>query len=173
MPAPLATPYADTRADALSFVLGLEPLDALAVLPLERGGVSVQLRLLGASHQVIAGPISETVACLPAIPGPLPDTVHHDLDGWTYDFTADVLTYPDDATFAAAVEQVCADLDGRDDALTGVFPGSPHAVTALAWDDRRPCAAPADARTLGWRTWHSYPQTKEIVTTRTRLEVHQ
>lgn len=161
MLAALDTPYLDTRADALSFALGLPPLDALAVLPLERAGVRVELRLLGASHQVFAGPVSETVACLPGHPGPLPDGVSTALGGWSYDFTAGVLTHDCDAGFAAAVDALCERLADRRDALTGTFPGSPYAVTALALQETD----------LGWRTWHAYPQTREIVVTRTVLEV--
>lgn len=159
----LHTAYADTRADALSFALGLPPLDALAVLPLDRAGLAVELRLLGASHQVITGPVSETVACLPDRPGPLPTEVRETLDGWSYDFTAAVRTY-DEAGFGRAVEELCARLADRDDALTGTFPGSPYAVTALALDHPAPAA-----RRLGWQTWHAYPQTREIVMTQSRL----
>jgi len=161
----LDTPYLDTRADALSFALGLEPLDALAVLPVERGGIRVQLRLLGASHQILAGPVSETVACLPGDPGPLPEEMRADVDGWTYGFRARVEAHPTEAAFAAAVRRLCERVADRDDALTGTFPGSPYAVTALAVD------GDPVAGTLGWRTWHAYPQTREIVVTRTLLEI--
>ncbi|HEX2313746.1 MAG TPA: DUF2617 family protein [Thermomonospora sp.] len=166
MRAALDTPYLDTRADALSFALGLGPLDALAVLPVEHHGVRVELRLLGASHQVLAGPVSETVACLPGAPGPLPGDVRAEVAGWSYGFRAHVRAHGTDAEFAAAVRDVCDRLADRDDALTGTFPGSPLAVTALALDG-------GDAPALGWRTWHAYPQTREIVVTRTLLEVAQ
>jgi hypothetical protein len=159
MLAALDTPYTDTRADALSFALGLPPLDALAVLPLTRPNLQMELRLLGASHQVIAGPVSETVACLPGHPGPLPGEIRRTVHGWSYDFSASVRTH-DRPGFEAAVTGLMRRLAGRADALTGTFPGSPYAVTALA-------VGPG----LGWRTWHAYPQTMEIVTTRTRLEV--
>ncbi|MFD0683281.1 DUF2617 family protein [Actinomadura fibrosa] len=159
MLATLDTPYADARADALSFALGLPPLDALAVLPVERDGLAVELRLLGASHQVIAGPLSETVACLPGSAEPLPRRAGATLPGWTYDFTATTAASADDAAFGRAVEAVCARLADRGDALTGAFPGSRHAVTALALEDTG----------IGWRTWHAYPQTREIVMTRSRL----
>lgn len=160
MLASLETPYADTRAEALSFQLGLPPLPALAVLPVERAGVRVELRLLGASHQVFAGPVSETVACLPGRPGPLPGGVRTAIGEWSYDFRTEIETYEDDERFGTAVDALCARLAARDDALTGRFPGSPHAVTALALE-----TGP------GWRTWHAYPQTREIVVTRTVLEV--
>ncbi|MEW2352600.1 DUF2617 family protein [Spirillospora sp. NPDC029432] len=165
MLAPLDTPYADTRADALSFALGLPPMDALAVLPVRNGGLALELRLLGASHQVIVEPgFSETVACLPGDPEPLPGRLHADHAGWAYDFTATTAAHGDGAAFEHAVDELLARLDGRADALTGTFPGSPHAVTALALttDPSRP------GRT-GWHTWHAYPQTREIVMTRSRL----
>ncbi|MCO6008876.1 DUF2617 family protein [Actinoallomurus purpureus] len=160
MLADLDVPYADTGAHTLSFALGLAPQDALAVLPVERAGLSLELRLLGASHQVLAGPVSETVACL-AGGGPLPGRVSHALPSWSYEFTADVVAHDGDAAFARAVEALSARLSGRDDALTGTFPGSPYAVTALAVEP--------EPGGVAWRTWHAYPQTKEIVMTRSRL----
>ncbi|RFS84811.1 DUF2617 family protein [Actinomadura spongiicola] len=179
MHAPLDTPYADARADALSFALGLPPLDALAVLPVERGGLTVELRLLGASHQVIAGPLSETVACLPGDAEPLPGHASTDLPGWTYEFAATTAALSDDTAFGRAVEALCERLADRGDALTGDFPGSPHAVTALALEQtvlERAAGRKIEARTpapeetgIGWRTWHAYPQTREIVMTRSRL----
>ncbi|XRQ11876.1 DUF2617 family protein [Actinomadura welshii] len=174
MRATLDTPYQDARADALSFALGLPALDALAVLPVERCGLTVELRLLGASHQVIAGPLSETVACLPGAAEPLPGRASTDVPGWTYEFAATTAAHSDDTAFARAVEAVCARLADRGDALTGDFPGSRHAVTALALEDlahgnpdvRKDALQDAG---IGWRTWHAYPQTREIVMTRSRL----
>lgn len=181
----LDTPYQDARADGLSFALGLPPLDALAVLPVERGGLTVQLRLLGASHQVIAGPLSETVACLPGDGAePLPGSAATTLPGWSYAFTATTAVHADDAAFGRAVDAICARLADRGDALTGAFPGSRYAVTALALDGAdaaggaRPDGAsgggagaenPEQRAGIGWRTWHAYPQTREIVMTRSRL----
>ncbi|MFI0371299.1 DUF2617 family protein [Actinomadura sp. 1N219] len=196
----LDTPYADARADALSFALGLPPLDALAVLPVERAGLTVELRLLGASHQVIAGPLSETVACLPGAAEPLPGRASTDVPGWTYEFAATTAALSDGTAFCRAVEAVCARLADRGDALTGDFPGSRHAVTALALErtvragsaleqsafrrgamkrgpaERAAAADNSDLETpaleetgIGWRTWHAYPQTREIVMTRSRL----
>jgi hypothetical protein len=175
MLAALDTVYADTRADALSFALGLPAMDALAVLPLTCSGVRVELRLLGASHQVMAGPVSETVACLPGRPGPLPAAVRETVGGWSYDFTAGVRGY-DRQGFESAVTGLRARLADRADALTGAFPGSPYAVTALVLDRAPdPAGAPGTGAgagpVIGWRTWHAYPQSMEIVATRTRVEV--
>lgn len=64
----LNTSYTDTRAADLAWALGREPLPALATLDLELDGARLQLRLLGASHQVLLeeerGSCSETVACI-------------------------------------------------------------------------------------------------------------
>ncbi|WP_067491110.1 DUF2617 family protein [Actinomadura hibisca] len=165
MRAALDTPYSDTRADELTFVLGLPPLEALATLAVERAGHRVLLRLLGASHQVLVGApddadFSETVACLPGHPGPLPSRVERQVAGWSYDFRAETAAHHRDGDFVRAVDAARRHTEGRDDALTGTFPGSPHALTALALD-------PAG---LAWRTWHAYPQTREIVMTWSRLE---
>ncbi|MEV0400911.1 DUF2617 family protein [Actinoallomurus sp. NPDC050550] len=160
MLADIDVPYADTGAHMLSFALGLAPQDALAVLPVERAGLRIELRLLGASHQVLAGPVSETVACLEGR-GALPGHVRRALPSWSYEFAAEVVAHEGDAAFARAVEGLRARLSGRDDALTGTFPGSPYAVTALAVE--------SEPGGVAWRTWHAYPQTEEVVMTRSRL----
>ncbi|GAA3943619.1 DUF2617 family protein [Actinomadura viridis] len=188
MLASLDTPYADTRADALSFALGLPRLDALAVLavpPARPGGPAVELRLLGASHQVFAGSFSETVACLPGDPRPVPGRMRANAGGWAYDFSAATEAHDGDGPFRRAVAELRDRLAGRADALTGTFPGSPYAITALALardgepyepfvadEVRTPPAGPAappSAPWTGWQTWHAYPQTREIVMTRSRL----
>lgn len=158
----LATPYLDTDADQLSFALGHPPYPALAVRDLTVGGLDVQLRLLGASHQVFAGPVRETVACLPGIEGGLPDTAEHETDGWNYRFGARVLRFPE-REFGARVASIRAGTEAHPHALCGIFPGSPEAVTALTveWRGTGPT----------WRTWHTYPQSRTIVATHTRLEV--
>ena len=107
------------------------------------------------------------MACLPGAAEPLPGraSTHLPADGthpaWTYEFTATTTAHDDDAAFGRAVEAVCVRLANRGDALTGAFPGSRHAVTALAVQD-------TDSG-IGWRTWHAYPQTREIVMTRSQL----
>ncbi|BCB90254.1 DUF2617 family protein [Phytohabitans suffuscus] len=142
----LDTPYADTTAGDLSFALGLPELPALHVLRLP----GLELRLLGASHQVIWTTVDgercvETVACLPGRDPRLPPAV--DSPGYAFSSTVEPLPgVPPWRELAA---------DPR--ALVGVFPGDPNAVTALR------------AQESGWCTWHAYPQTGELVTTRTRL----
>ncbi|GGT27939.1 DUF2617 family protein [Streptomyces chromofuscus] len=158
----LAAPYLDTDADQLSFALGHPPYTALAVRNLTVGGLDVQLRLLGASHQVFAGPVAETVACLPGVEGGLPDTAERQFDGWAYHFDARVLRLSA-GEFGARVASIRAQAEAHPHALCGIFPGSPDAVTALTVEscDTGP----------SWRTWHTYPQSRAIVATHTRLEV--
>ncbi|MFF8289399.1 DUF2617 family protein [Streptomyces sp. NPDC016309] len=157
----LTTPYLDTDADQLSFVLGRPPREALAVRDLTVGGLDVQLRLLGASHQVFAGPVGETVACLPGVAGGLPDTAARDFDGWHYGFGARVRQYGP-REFSTRVARIRDRSEDHPRSLYGVFPGSPEAVTALTVE-------PEDTG-LSWRTWHTYPQSRRIVATHTRLE---
>src|ERR1044072_8706374 len=90
----LNTSYTDTRAADLAWALGREPLPALATLDLEIGGAQLQLRLLGASHQVLLeedrGTCSETVACIAGSSTPLPLGVAKRVGDWEYEFAARV-----------------------------------------------------------------------------------
>jgi hypothetical protein len=47
------------------------------------------------------------------------------------------------------------------DALVGVFPGLPNAFTGIR------CRA--IGAVLSWETWHAYPQTGELVRTKSAL----
>jgi hypothetical protein len=161
------TPYADTTAGDLSFALDLPEQPALHVLEIAPAGL--QLRLLGASHQVVlAGRCIETVACLPGRPSSLPAAV--DRDG--YRFTAE-LRRLDPAAMSAKVQTLRGRLAGDPYALIGVFPGNPDAVTALCADISGDISAGASADmragVTGWHTWHAYPQTGELVVTRTEV----
>ncbi|MGW4033408.1 DUF2617 family protein [Streptomyces sp. NPDC004838] len=156
----LTVPYLDTDADQLSFSLGHSARDALAVRDLTVGGLDVQLRLLGASHQVFAGPVGETVACLPGVTGGLPDAAR-DFDAWEYRFGARVRGFTS-REFSEEVTRIRRASEAHPRALYGVFPGVPEAVTALVVDPL------GDG--LSWRTWHTYPQSRRIVATHTRLE---
>ena len=162
----LQTSYTDTRAGDLAWCLGGDPLPALAVRDLRldggRPGASgtLQLRLLGASHQVVisAGPgdCLETVACLPGRRTPLPARVAKQVGGWEYEALP-----PHD--FAARAQELLALVEGHPRGLAGVFPGDPSAFTALVTQggpDR-----------LLWRTWHAYPQEGQLVCTRSSLVV--
>ncbi|MEV7670961.1 DUF2617 family protein [Streptomyces sp. NPDC000963] len=162
----LKTSYTDTRAADLAWALGREPLPALAVLDLELSGAKLQLRLLGASHQVLleeeGRTCSETVACMPGSSTPLPLGVSKRVGGWEYEFAARVETLSD-GSFAGRAQELLALVADHPHGLAGTFPGSPHAFTALL--------AQRHEGQVRWRTWHAYPQEGQLVVTRTRVGV--
>ncbi|MGW4020192.1 DUF2617 family protein [Streptomyces sp. NPDC005009] len=162
----LNTSYSDTRAADLAWALGSGPLPALATLDLELAGRKVQLRLLGASHQVLVeeerGLCSETVACIPGSSTPLPLGVAKRVDDWEYEFAARVeMLSP--GSFAGRAQELLALVSDHPQGLAGVFPGSPHAFTAML--------AQSHEGQVHWRTWHAYPQDGQLVATRTRVGV--
>ncbi|WP_328329394.1 MULTISPECIES: DUF2617 family protein [unclassified Streptomyces] len=162
----LSTAYTDTRAADLAWALGREPLPALAVLDLELGGAKLQMRLLGASHQVLleeeGGACSETVACIPGSSTPLPLGVAERVGDWGYEFAACVETLSD-CSFAGRAQELLALVADHPNGIAGTFPGSPHAFTAML--------AQRHEGQVHWRTWHAYPQEGQLVVTRTRVGV--
>jgi hypothetical protein len=162
----LNTPYTDTRADDLAWALDREPLPALAALDLELAGAKIQLRLLGASHQVLLeqerGACSETVACMPGSSTPLPLGVAKRVGDRDYEFAAHVEVLSP-GSFAGRAQELLALVADHPHGLAGVFPGSPYAFTAML--------AQHHAGQVYWRTWHAYPQDGQLVATRTRVGV--
>ena len=162
----LNTSYTDTCAADLAWALGREPLPALATLDLELAGAKLQLRLLGASHQVLLeeerSSCSETVACIPGSSTPLPLGVAKRVGNWEYEFAARVEVLSP-GQFAGRAQELLALVSDHPHGLAGVFPGSPHAFTALL-------AQRQEGHVL-WRTWHAYPQDGQLVATRTRVGV--
>ncbi|OEJ95598.1 DUF2617 family protein [Streptomyces thermolilacinus] len=160
----LQTAYTDTRAADLAWTLGREALPALAVLDLELAGASLQMRLLGASHQVLLeeenGTCSETVACLPGSSTPLPLGVAKRVGAWEYEFAARVETLSQNS-FAGRAQELLALVADHPHGLAGTFPGSPHAFTAML--------AQRHEGRVRWRTWHAYPQEGQLVVTRTSV----
>ncbi|MEU3609439.1 DUF2617 family protein [Streptomyces sp. NPDC035033] len=160
----LKTSYTDTRAADLAWALGREPLPALAVLDLELSGAKLQLRLLGASHQVLleeeGRSCSETVACMPGSSTPLPLGVSKRVGEWEYEFAARVETLSQ-GSFAGRAQELLALVADHPHGLAGTFPGSPHAFTAML--------AQRHEGQVRWRTWHAYPQEGQLVVTRTRI----
>ncbi|MFF8383930.1 DUF2617 family protein [Streptomyces kanasensis] len=160
----LQTAYTDTRAADLAWALGREPLPALAVLDLELSGATLQLRLLGASHQVLLEEgdtrCSETVACMPGSSTPLPLGAAERIGGMEYEFAARVETLSQGA-FAGRAQELLALVADHPHGLAGTFPGSPHAFTAML-------AQRYDGG-VRWRTWHAYPQEGQLVVTRTSV----
>lgn len=158
MLAQVAVPYVDTSAAALGLWLDLPRQPALESLTLEVGGLALELRVLGASHQVVAGGLTETVACLPGLDGAeLPAARVRVAGGLRHAFSSRVehLDAPALHARAAELRSRCA-ADER--ALCGVFPGSPDAVTAIG-------CGPAAGGGVAWWTAHVYPGTGEVVTT--------
>lgn len=160
----LKTAYSDTRAGDLAWALGREPLPALATLELRLDGARVELRLLGASHQVILeeeGDVcTETVACMPGSTAPLPLGVSRRPGGRDYEFASRVETLSP-GSFAGRAQELLALVAEHPHGLAGTYPGSPHAFTALL--------VQRHGDQLHWRTWHSYPQEGSLVCTRTRV----
>lgn len=159
----LNTAYSDTRAADLAWALGREPLPALATLDLELQGAKLQLRLLGASHQVLLeeerGLCSETVACIPGSSTPLPLGVAKRVDDWEYEFAARWKS--SSGGLRRRAQELLALVSDHPQGLAGVFPGSPHAFTAML--------ARCHEGQFQWRTWHAYPQDGQLVATRTRV----
>lgn len=162
----LNTAYTDTRSADLAWALGREPLPALAVLDLELRGANVQMRLLGASHQVLLeqeqGSCSETVACIPGSSTPLPLGVAERVGEWSYEFAARVETLSQ-GSFAGRAQELLALVADHPNGLAGTFPGDPHAFTAMLVQRHE--------GQVSWRTWHAYPQEGTLVVTRTRVGV--
>ena len=160
----LAVPFVDARASALSWWLGDDAPPPLAALVLTGATGTLELRLLGASHQVVASAggarCPEVVACGPAATG-LPDQHDGAVDGGRYRFRSATTSYAP-AQLARVARDLRRRATGAPDALVGVFPGSPHALTVLRGREV--------GRGWGWSSWHVYPEAGEVVRTRSRLD---
>lgn len=155
----ISAPFVDTRADDLVWTLDHPPVDPLAARSLRVGGTGVELRVLGASHQVVVtaaeGVLVETVACLPGVDGALPGSAERPAARYRFDSRVETL---DRAVLARRVGHLHREVADAPGGLLVAFPGDPLAVTAL-------CLTPGDGGPLHWRTWHAYPQSGELVTT--------
>lgn len=176
MIAPLSVPYRDVRASELSWSLEAPDQPSLHSRRHPVGGLDVEVRILGASHQILvraadAEPARlvcrETVACREAAAGPLPIAIERELDdGYHYEVRCEVREVAADhfPAWASALRDYAGALP---DATVAVFPANPDAVTAVVVE-------PLPARLCGvlWRTWHTYPHTGgggDVVATRTVL----
>ncbi|QBI52554.1 DUF2617 family protein [Streptomonospora litoralis] len=168
----LSAPFVDTGAADLTWTLDAPELPALLTRACRIAGYRLELRVLGASHQVVlaeggtqqTGPLlTETVACLPESRGELPDRARPAVAGLaSYTFTSSVAT-PESAAFAERVDRVRAAVERDARGVVAAFPGDPRAITALLPE-------PAGRGGVRWRTWHAYPQKNELVTTTTTCE---
>ncbi len=160
MLARLEVPFVDARASALSWWLGDDAPTALASLVLTGSAGTLELRLLGASHHVVASAAGarcpEVVACGAQV-APLPAAHDGDVGGARYRFRSSTTAYA-----PSALARVARDLRRRasraPDAIVGVFPGSPDALTVLSGRELR--------RGWAWSSWHVYPAAGEVVRTR-------
>ena len=163
MLAPLSVPYVDASASALSWWLGDDAPAPLATLVLTGATGSLELRLLGASHQVVAtagaARCPEVVAC-GVRPAALPASHHGAVGGARYRFTSSTTTY-DHAALGRLARDLRHRCAGSARALVGVFPGSPDALTVLTGREVRGGWA--------WSSWHVYPGPGEVVRTRSTL----
>ncbi len=169
----IASAFRDSCASDLSLRLGLAPQPALSALNVPLAGGDVEIRLLGHSHQVLtrAGAtqsdqpprprilLSEVVACQPGRGG-LPAATSQALPGADYHFRSHVAALSPQA-LARRARRLRDDFSEHPAALVGAFPGWPHALTVVAALER-------DGE-LVWRSWHLYPQTAELVVTRSQL----
>lgn len=162
----LPVAFADARAADLGLHLDLAPQPALALRTVGGSGWSAELRILGASHQVLIHQrgrtvCSETVAChLPDSSrshSPLPGR-HR--SGSHYDFRSRVdLLGP--ADLRRTVRQLVGDHGDHPNGICARFPGDELGATVLRLD---PPTGPHEAW-ISWRTWHTYPGTGEVVAT--------
>ncbi|WP_205697652.1 DUF2617 family protein [Conexibacter sp. SYSU D00693] len=166
MIAQLDVPFADARASNLRFSLALEEQPALGRCVVAAGGVEVELRILGASHQAIARcdgtELRETVACVPGADTAVPGWLERHDGPARYVFRSSV-----ERPGAVALRERAAELRAAAEtdaaAIVGVFPGAREALTAMLC---RPVEGGA-----AWTTWHLYPGTGEVVRTHSRLVV--
>ncbi len=166
----LAAAFSDVRSADLELRLDLPAQEALVSRTVTDGRRVLDLRILGASHQVVlseAGSLlcAETVACPRdgrTQDGGLPGRRSEHQHGFHHRFRSATLRLDPDE-LRARVDDLLAALAGDPAAVCGVFPGDPLAVTGVRARFRSPAVT-------SWRTWHSYPQTGELVVTCTRVE---
>lgn len=165
MLARLTVPFADACAGQLTWSLAPAAASPLAAISVALDGAIVRLSVLGASHQVEASlpgaaACVESVTCDGAGPPFFPGAEERHLGGLHYRFSSSVERL-DDTAFASYARRLRLRLGPDPRALVASFPGHPDALTGLV--------ARVDGRGVGWRTWHAYPVTGELVRTSTRL----
>jgi hypothetical protein len=165
--ADLRVPFRDARAADLGFALALgaaTPRPGLAVLELEADGIALEVRILGGSHAARARgagfDLTETVAC-DAAGGALPALHEAAAADRRYRFTADTKR-PGPSALAALAALLRRRLGPCPRAVVAGFPGHPDALTAALVEP--------GPESVGWRTWHLYPDAGEVVRTATALE---
>lgn len=157
--------FIDSRAADLALTLEADDQPALAIRGGRLAAFDVELRLLGASHQVVVNGaglrLRETVACLPGVDPFLPSQWECE----DYSFRAGVSAHDEQAlhTFIDRLGDQIRTANDRSLGLIGSYPGQPLAVTAVR------ARLDASLPILRWETWHTYPQSGEIVYTTSTL----
>lgn len=167
----LMVAYRDVGASDLRLRLGAPIRVGLTTRTMAAEGWTVQLRILAASHQVVLDrddaatrTFTETVSCDMNVDDPgqrLPVDLATDVSGAHYRCRATVQRF-DSSRFDSEVETLLADLADQPGAFAATYPGRPLAATAL-----RACIG--NDRVVSWQTWHTYPQSGEVVFTDSRL----
>ena len=158
----LELPYADVCAGDLSLRLDAPRRAGLETLRVTAGGFEIELRLLGSSHQAIVDGdrLCETVACGTGPAPGLPARSRRRAAGMAYSFGARVIQLDPEA-YSRRARELTAGAAADPRGLIGVFPGREGAFTSLQVVERPGGAA--------WVTWHGYPQTGELVRTRSAI----
>jgi hypothetical protein len=165
----LPVAFRDACAADLRLHLGLPPQVALATRRVCGEGWTAELRILGASHQVLIRQgeriaCSETVACHLADEGrPLDAIPRRGPEGSDYEFRATTV-HLSPGDFRGYAEDVLSKHVDDPRALCARFPGDELSATALCLDP----GAGQDGAWLSWQTWHTYPRTGEVVATASR-----
>ena len=175
MPGTLPIAYRDVDAAQLRLSFALQRLEPLRVATLRFPGASVELAILSASHQVrvaVDGRLvaAEAVAC-EAAGELLPRSAAWSGDDCRLQFSSRIRRLTD-AAFSAAVGRLGALLSADPCAVIGLFPSDPAGPRAGQGDDHAVTALRArrlPTGRIGWRTWHAYPRTRELVTTQTAM----
>ena len=166
-------PFADASPDDLTFSTDAPRLPALAVrraAPAGLLGTALELRVLGASHQVVLERDGhewvETLACRPGHAPFLPTALRR---AAPVPFAADyetgcTVTGHSRRGLRRQVDRLLGTCRSAPHALVVRFAGDPSALTGLcAWED--------GAGGLLWRSWHVYPQVRRIVHSRSALRL--
>lgn len=166
----LDIPFADTGVADLRFLPSAADLPVLASLECDElpTGGHLSLRLLGASHQAVLrmpdATFAETIACIADAGVPLPAQRTSTVGDWQFRLSVRVRRLPD-----AELSRECdrlrqhAEREDPQQTLLGCFPGVANALTYLRIRRRSHDKPP------GWTTVHVYPESGEIVRTRTSL----
>jgi hypothetical protein len=101
---------------------------------------------------------------MPGSRTPFPLGVAGRVGDWDYEFSARIETLSG-GSFAGRAQELLALVADHPNGLAGIFPGSPHAFTALL--------AQRHGDQLRWRTWHAYPEEGRLVVTRTRVATNR